>query len=194
NNTGGTVYATRNLRYENSAAALDNTGGQFGAGSTAWLDLADIDNSGGGRIQAGTLWLTADTMDNDGGEAGADILHADIANLTGSGRLYGAQWLDLVFSGDYTFGSGEQLESGNRLDLTVSGTFTNQGTLESAGELNLTAGNVVNQGTINASNAGGTGVNRIHADGSIDNRSGGSIEGDTVELVAGTVTNTGDII
>ncbi|MGY0619423.1 hemagglutinin repeat-containing protein [Lysobacter sp. A378] len=193
-NTDGTVYATRNLRYENSSGVLDNAGGQFGAGDTAWLDLADIGNTNGGRIQAGTLWLTADTMDNQGGEAGADILHAQVASFTGSGRLYGAQWLDLVFSGDYTYGAGEQLESGDRLDLTVAGTFTNQGTLESAGTLNLTAGNVVNQGTINASNASGTGLNSISASGTIDNHTGASIEGDTVELVAGRVTNTGDII
>src|SRR5690606_30690434 len=39
-----------------------------------------------------------------------------------------------------------------------------------------------------------TGVNRIVASGDIDNRDGGRIEGDSVELEARDVTNTGDIV
>ena len=116
-NSAGTVYATRHLRYENSAGTLTNAGGQFGAGDTTWLDLARIDNTDEGRIQAGTLWLTATQLDNAGGEAGADILHAQIGTMTGSGRLYAAQWLELAFSGNFTYEDGEQLESGDRLDL-----------------------------------------------------------------------------
>src|SRR5690606_14661831 len=135
--SGGTVYATRDLRYENPAGRLANVGGQFGAGSTAWLDLASIDNRDGGLVRAGTLWLETPQLHNDGGEVAADVLHARIDAMTGAGRVYGAQWLDLVFSGDFTYLDGTAFESGGRLDLTVHGTFTNQGTLQSASELNL---------------------------------------------------------
>ena len=193
-NSGGTVYATRDLRYENPAGRLANVGGQFGAGETAWLDLASIDNRDGGLIRAGTLWLETPQLHNDGGEVAADVLHAQIDAMTGAGRVYGAQWLDLVFSGDFTYLDGTAFESGGRLDLTVHGTFTNQGTLQSASELNLVADDLVNEGTINASNTEGTGVTRISADGLVDNRTGASIEGDLVELTADDVRNTGDII
>src|SRR5690606_23740338 len=101
-----------------------------------------------------------------------------------AGRVYGAQWLDLVLSGDFTYLDGTAFESGGRLDLTVHGTFTNQGTLQSASEPNLVADDLVNEGTINASNTEGTGVTRISADGLVDNRTGASIEGDLVELTA----------
>ncbi|WP_147674789.1 hemagglutinin repeat-containing protein [Vulcaniibacterium tengchongense] len=194
NNASGTTYATRHLRYETAAGVLDNAGGRFGAGDTAWLNLARIGNGSGGRIQAGTLWLTVPVLDTSGGEIGADRLHAQIATLTGTGRLFGAQWLNLAFSGDFVHQDGLRLESNGSLGLTVSGTFTNQGTLQSASELVINAANLVNHGTINASNAAGTGVNRITVGGAIDNRVGASIEGDAVALAARDVSNTGDIV
>ena len=199
NNAGGTVYAIRTLRYENAAGTLDNgayngIGGQFGAGDAAWLNLASISNTNGGRIQAGTVWLTTPMLDVTGGEVAANTLHARLTSLNGVGRLYGAGWLDVDFSGDFTYANGQRFDSDGQLDLNVAGTFTNQGALQTAGELNVTAANLINQGAINASNGNGTGVVRLTATGTLDNQRGASLEGDTVELTALDVTNTGDIV
>ncbi|WP_206860613.1 hemagglutinin repeat-containing protein [Lysobacter changpingensis] len=193
-NRNGTVFATREARFQNGAATLFNAAGQFGAGDTARLNLASIDNAGGGRIQAGSLWLSMPTLDTSGGEIAANALHLQLGSLTGTGRVYGAQWLDIDFTGDFTYGNGLRLESDRLLDLSVAGTLTNLGTLQTPGELAITAGHLVNQGTINASNADGTGINRITVGGVIDNRTGASLEGDTLSLIAGSVVNTGDIV
>lgn len=194
-NTAGTVYASRNLAWENGGTTLINDAGRFGAGGVARLTAGHIQNRQDGRIQADTLWLDAPSLDNAGGEITANTLHAQLSVLGGAGRIYGAEWLNLHFNGDFTYAAGNRMEADGRFGLTVSGTFTNQGTLQSVGELHLTAGNVINDagGTINASNASGTGVNRITADGFIENREGASLEGDTLLLTARDFVNTGDI-
>ena len=190
-NGGGTLYASGDLRYQNTAATLDNGNGRFGAGGSAWLELAQLGNASGGRVQAGTLWLDAMGINNNG-EIGADALHANLVGLTGSGRLYAAQWLDAHYTGNFTLAS-QELASDGRLDLQVSGKFTNQGTLKSAGELNIQATDVINQGDILASNVAGDGAARIAVTGSIDNRQGASIEADSLDLSADRVLNTGDV-
>lgn len=193
-NRGGTVFANREASFGSGAGTLLNAGGQFGAGDAARLNLASVSNAGGGRIQAGSLWLTVPTLDTSGGEVAANSLHLQLGSLTGTGRVYGSQWLDIDFTGDFTYGNGLRLESDRLLDLSVAGTFTNLGTLQTPGELAINAGNLINQGTINASNAAGTATSRIRVGGVIDNRTGASLEGDTLSLVAGSVTNTGDIV
>lgn len=194
NNAGGTVFAARNLAYENAAGTLDNAGGQFGAGESARIALANVSNTNSGRIQAGTVWLTTPHLDLSGGEVAANTLHANLATLTGLGRLYGAQWLDVDFSGDFAYENGQRFESDALLDLAAAGAFTNRGTLQTAGELALSAASLSNHGTINASNADGTGLARINIAGTIDNQRGASLEGDTLVLTATDVTNTGDIV
>ncbi len=193
-NTGGSVFATRHLRYQNIDGSLDNTRGQFGAGDTAWVQLARVDNRRGGRLQAGTVWLTTPLLDIEGGEVAANTLHADLTHLVGLGRLHGVQWLDVDIHGDFTYADGQRFESDGLLDLTVTGTLTHQGTLQTAGELALAAANLTNQGVINASNTGGTGLARINVAGALDNQRGARLEGDTVTVVARDVSNTGDIV
>ena len=196
NNGGGTAYATRNLSFQNINGTLDNTNGQFGAGDTAWLNLAQITNNSG-HLQANTLWLITPTLNNDGGEVVGTTVHATFASLNGIGRLYGAQLLDAHVTGDYTHLAGQRLESDSVLSLTVDGTLTNQtATMQTPGELDITAANVINTngGVINASATDGSAVANITASGSIDNQHGATLEGDTLALAANTLTNTGDII
>jgi len=102
--------------------------------------------------------------------------------------------LDLDFSSDFASESGQRFESDVLLDLAVAGAFTNRGTLETAGKLALSAASLSNHGTINASNADGTGLARINVAGAIENQRGASLEGDTLTLTATDVTNTGDIV
>ncbi|MGX5732278.1 hemagglutinin repeat-containing protein [Pseudoxanthomonas beigongshangi] len=193
-NTGGSVFATRHLRYRNNEGTLDNTRGQFGAGDTAWVELARVDNRQGGRLQAGTVWLTTPRLDIEGGEVAANILHADLAGLTGLGRLHGVQWLDVDIHGDFTYADGQRFESDGLLDLTVTGTLTHQGTLQTAGELAIAAAHLTHQGVINASNTEGTGLARINVAGVLDNQRGARLEGDTVVVAARDLTNTGNIV
>ncbi len=193
-NTGGTVFATGDLRYQNLDGTLDNTGGRFGAGDTAWIQLARLDNRQGGHLQADTIRLTTPLLDIDGGEIAANVLHADLTTINGLGRLYGVRWLDVDIHGDFTYANGQRFESDGLLDLTVEGTLTHQGTLQTAGELTLTAVNLTNQGVINASNADGTGLARINVAGALDNQRGARLEGDTVAVTAHDVSNMGDIV
>jgi filamentous hemagglutinin len=194
NNAGGTTFATRNLSYQNANATLDNTHGQFGAGDTAWLNLAQITNNNG-HLQADTLWLTTPTLNNDGGEVDGTTVHATFASLSGIGRLYGADLLEAHITSDYTHLAGQRLESDGVLSLTVDDTLTNQGTLQTPGELDITAANIINTNgaVINASAADGSAVANLHASGSIDNQQGASLEGDTLALTANTLSNTGNI-
>ncbi|PMQ04315.1 tRNA nuclease CdiA-2 [Dyella sp. AD56] len=189
NNAGGTTYATRDLRYQNGNATLDNTGGTFGAGGTAWLTLGTLTNTSG-HVQADTLWLTTPVLNNGGGAISANALHATLTTLNGLGTLRGANSLDAHILGDYTLAAGQQLQSDGTLSLAVDGTLTNQGTLQTQGTLNVTAANLINQGTINASNGNGSASATVSAGGQIDNRAGASIEGDTLTLNASDVTNT----
>ncbi|GAB2795479.1 hemagglutinin repeat-containing protein [Dyella kyungheensis] len=195
NNAGGTIYATNNLSFQNGNATLDNTGGQFGAGNTATLNLAAITNASGGHIQASTVWLTTPTLNNNGGEVDGTNVHATLSGLSGIGRIYGSQLLDAHITGDYTNLAGQRLESDGVLSLTVDGTLTNQGTLQTSGELDVTAANIINTNgaVINASADNGSAVAHITASGSIDNQTGGSLEGDTLTLQGHDVTNTGNI-
>jgi len=192
NNDAGTVFAERALRFESANGTLDNGTGTFGAGDNATLTLANVSNATGGRIQAGILTLTTLNLHTDG-EITGNVVHAQLANLSGTGRLYGAQELDAKFSGDYTYGTGPRLESDVKLGLNVTGALTNTGTLQTPGELALSATSVINEGTINASSGDGSGYAHISA-GNIENRRGASIEGDWLELNADVVNNTGEIV
>jgi filamentous hemagglutinin len=192
NNNAGSVFAHRTLRYENAAGTLDNGAGKIGAGENATLNLARIDNAAGGVIDAGTLWLTTRNLRTDG-EVSGDTVHAQLTSLSGSGRLHGRQQLDVDMGGDFAYGSGPRLESDVLLDLSVAGTFTNSGKLQTPGELALTATRVINNGTIDASSADGSGYVHIAA-GTVQNNRDASLEGDKLELAATTVTNTGNII
>ncbi|HEY0503177.1 MAG TPA: hemagglutinin repeat-containing protein [Lysobacter sp.] len=193
-NSSGTAFTNRNLSFENAAGTLTNAGGLFGAGDTALLTLANVSNTNNGLIQAGNVWLNTPNLDLSGtGKVIGNEVHAQLTTLTGDGSLYGTQWLDADFSGDYTYGTGPTLASDTLLDLAVAGTFTNVGALQTPGELALSATSVINQGAINASNADGSGYAHITA-GSIENRRGASLEGDWLELNANVVNNTGDIV
>ncbi|PXV58498.1 filamentous hemagglutinin family N-terminal domain-containing protein [Dyella jiangningensis] len=194
NNIGGTVYATGDLSYQNGNAWLDNSGGQFGAGGTAWTTLSSITNANSGHIQAGTLWLNTTTLNLNGGEIDAGALHAQVSAINGVGRLYGSQLLDAHINGDYTYAAGQRFESDGVLSLTVGGTLTNQGALQTQGELDITAANLINQGSINASAGNGGASANINTSGLIDNQRGGRIEADTLTLTASDVTNTGNIV
>ncbi|HET6554025.1 MAG TPA: filamentous hemagglutinin N-terminal domain-containing protein, partial [Dyella sp.] len=196
NNTGGTTYATRDLSFQNPNAILDNTGGQFGAGDTATLNLAAITNSSGGHMQANTLALTTPTLTNDGGTVKGALVQATFGTLNGIGQIYGAQELDAHVTGDYTHLAGQRLESDGVLSLIVDGTLTNQGTLQTPGELDLMAASLINTNgaVINASADDGSGVANIHVSGSVDNQQGATLEGDTLNVSATTLTNTGNIV
>ncbi|MET3653919.1 two-partner secretion domain-containing protein [Dyella japonica] len=193
NNAGGTTYATRDLSFQNPTTTLDNTGGQFGAGNTATLNLASLTNDTTGLLQGSSLWLTAPTVSNNGGTITANDLHVTLASLTGAGTLNGTQSLDLHATGDFTNGAGQSLQSNGTLDLTVNGTLTNQGTLQTPGTLNVTAANLINQGTINASASDGSGVANVNVSGTLNNQASADLEGDTLAINAGTITNTGNL-
>jgi filamentous hemagglutinin len=189
NNSQGTVTAARNLSYQNSSATLDNTGGQFGANGIAWLNLISVANIRG-RLQADTLWLTTPLLNNTEGHVVADAQHTALRTLAGLGTLTGSQALDVHFLGDYTHLAGQGFKSDGVLSLKVDGTLTNQGTVQTRGELHVTAYNLINQGTLTASNDEGTASAHLSVNGQIGNQTGASIDADTLTLNATDVTNT----
>ncbi|WP_267225775.1 filamentous hemagglutinin N-terminal domain-containing protein [Dyella silvae] len=189
-NAGGKVVAARHLSYQNAGATLDNTNGSVGAGDTAWLNLGTLTNTAG-QVQANTLWLTTPVLNNQDGDVGANTLHATLTNLNGLGTLHGTDTLDIHVLGDYTHQAGQHFNSDGVLSLTVDGTLTNQGTLQTQGELDVTAADLINQGTLNASATDGSARATLTIAGTLDNHEAdASIAGDTLTLSANDIRNT----
>ncbi len=193
-NASGLAYAERDLFYRNAGTTVDNAGGEIGAGRAVAIEAATLGNNKG-RIVAAQVELTLSRLENEAGDvSGSQRLNAVLGALAGNnGRLFGHERATIRLFGDYTHNGSQRFESNGVLALNVDGTLTNQGTLQSAGELQVNAAAVVNTvtGKFNSSRADDSGMTRINA-GRIDNA--GRIEGDGVSLTAADLINTGTVI
>lgn len=194
NNAGGLLYAERNLSTQSASGAVDNTGGEIGAGNAIALAANTLTNTNG-RITANDVDLTLNHLENTQGQIAAyDKLTAQLGSLTGTGgRLFGHREAAIHLAGDYTHQDQQTFASNGLLALTVDGTLTNAGTLESLGALAIGANTVVNTatGSLNSSNASNTGVTQVTAN-TLTNA--GRIEGDGITLTANDIANTGAVI
>lgn len=194
NNAGGLLYAERNLSTQSASGVIDNTEGEIGAGDAIAL-AADTLTNADGRITANDIDLTLNHLENTQGQIAAyDKLNAQLGSLTGTGgRLFGHREAAIHLAGDYTHQDQQTFASNGLLALTVDGTLTNAGTLESLGALAIGANTVVNTatGSLNSSNASNTGVTQVTAN-TLSNA--GRIEGDGITLTANDIANTGAVI
>lgn len=168
-NTGGTLYAARNLAWSNRLATLINRSGHLGAGGNTVLALATLENTGGETAASGNVTL-------------------DLGSLGGSGRVVAGNDLALTLAGNYTNVAGNTLKANRNASLTFSGNLDNASgaTLSAVGALAVKAAAITNSGTFDSA------ATSLTATGALANS--GRIEGDTVAITAASVGNTGTLI
>ncbi len=194
-NRGGQVYAGNDLTLDNANATVLNGSGELSASNLFTLRAASLDNANG-RVITRSNRLYLGTLNNANGEISAyQQLWAQLQAFQGSGgRLFGGTELELHLAGNYTHGTGQQLQSNGRLALNVGGTLTNQGRIETSGNLELNAAQIDNTaaGTISAGNGAGNASATLNATQGINNQ--GRIDGDVVQATSNTFTNTGTVM
>lgn len=170
-NTGGDVYAARDLDWNNANASLTNAQGSLQAGGDLSLDLASLDNTGGtiAANQNGTLRL---------------------GSFTGLGKIAAGQDLSLMLGGNYTNAADSELSANRDLTLNVAGDFSNAvgATLQAVNRLTVNAANIDNAASATLNSTATT----LTANGALTNE--GSIEGNAIALTAGSLTNTANIM
>ncbi len=194
-NRSGQVYAGNDLTLDNANATVLNGSGELSASNLFTLRAASLDNTSG-RVITRSNRLYLGTLNNANGEISAyQQLWAQLQAFQGSGgRMFGGIELELHLAGNYTHGTGQQLQSNGRLALNVGGTLTNQGRIETSGNLELNATQIDNTaaGTISAGNGAGTASATLNASQGINNL--GRIDGDVVQATSTTFTNTGTVM
>lgn len=180
---------------------LDNSGNLI-TGGNASLNAESLTNSG--KIMASRLTLRAGSLNNSGlwqGSTSLDALSTGDLTQSSTGRALSGG--DLLL-GAATLNTGGTLQGGNAQITT--GSWQNQGSLLSTGELNaaidndlnnrgsllsqggaqLSAQNLVNTGSVLAEKA------MTLNGGSLNNS--GAIQGDTLSVTPASVTNQGNLI
>ncbi|HMM19100.1 MAG TPA: hemagglutinin repeat-containing protein [Selenomonadales bacterium] len=169
-NTGGTLSAQQDLTIQPGAASLDNAGGTATAGNNLTVRAATIHNAGGTLAARQDAALSAQ-------------------RLTGAGTVSAGRDLGVAISGDYTHAADAVLEANNNLNLTVTGSITNQGSLTAVHNATVDGANIANQ--TGATIAAGAELT-VNAGGSLANQ--GGLTGDALTLNARNVNNTGAIM
>ncbi|PZD61244.1 Contact-dependent inhibition of growth factor CdiA, partial [Pantoea ananatis] len=180
---------------------LDNSGNLI-TGGNASLNAGSLTNSG--KIMASRLTLRAGSLNNSGLWQGSTALDAlSTGDLTQSSTGRALSGGDLLL-GAATLNTGGTLQGGNA--QITAGSWQNQGSLLSTGELNaaidndlnnrgsllsqggaqLSAQNLVNTGSVLAEKA------MTLNGGSLNNS--GAIQGDTLSVTPASVTNQGNLI
>ncbi len=168
NNRGGALYGARGLTLTQSGAALANDGGVVLGGQDVNLHVASLTNTGGAI------------------RANRDI--AAQGAVSGSGEMTAGGNLSLNITGDYLNDAANRLRADGNMQVTVSGTLTNTGTLGAAGNTTVQAANVVNTASGDITGTATT----VSAANGINNA--GRIEGDAVQTNSAGLFNTGTVI
>ncbi|PUA18082.1 filamentous hemagglutinin N-terminal domain-containing protein [Glaciimonas sp. PCH181] len=204
-NNAGTLYAGRQLQFDQRNAALTNIDGNIGAAGNIALTVASLDNTqgliGNTSAQASTVKRDDDGMDgdialeigntltNDAGTIGsARNLRLNANALSGEGKVIAGQDGAISLQGDYVNTAGNRLSGNRDFVFATTGNLTNSGDIEAVRHLTLRAANVDNQhsGLINA----GDGNTIIRAAGGITNT--GRIYGNDIALGAQIIINDVD--
>ena len=175
-----------------TARDIDNRAGAMRADQALTLTGAGHLDNQNGLLSSGQIVAVRDqspgprsqTVSNDGGTliAGRQ-LSIDSAGLDGNGKLLSQGDLSLSLSGDYTQ-TGTLIAAGNAT-LTFGGTLSNQARLEAGSTLTVSAANLDNS----ASGSLRGDRTRLSASDTLSNR--GLIDGRETLLQADTVANIG---
>ncbi|NQE80227.1 hemagglutinin repeat-containing protein [Pantoea ananatis] len=196
----GTLNGTGALDGQ-TTGLLDNSGNLI-TGGNASLNADSLTNSG--KIMASGLTLRAGSLNNSGlwqGSTSLDALSTGDLTQSSTGRALSGG--DLLL-GAATLNTGGTLQSGNA--QITAGSWQNQGSLLSTGELTAAIDNDINNGgsllsqggaQLSAQNLVNTGS--VLAEkamtlngGSLNNS--GAIQGDTLSVTPASVTNQGNLI
>ncbi|MGK8977003.1 hemagglutinin repeat-containing protein [Burkholderia cenocepacia] len=191
------------------AGGVSGMGAITGNGDVT-IDAASISNTQGGQLSGASLNVHGNTLDNSGGTIGnvtnsnGDVnvtttgaitntngqissthdLSIAAATLQGGGTYSATHDANVNLQGDYTAASDTQFNVGHDLAFTLSGTFTNNASLQSVNNLSVNAGNIVNAGALTAG-----GLLRTQ---STDLTNTGALVGASVSLNAtNTISNLG---
>ncbi|QBC30127.1 hypothetical protein [Pandoraea sp. XY-2] len=155
----GAGAITGNGRVDLRASTISNTlGGQL-SGATVSIDADTLDNTGGGignlaGSRGDVAIKTAGALTNASGQIGAtNDLNVTAATLAGGGAYGAAHDVAVNVEGDFAMTPALKFAAGHELAITLSGTFTNDTRVEAVENLNITAGDIANSGTMMA---GGT--------------------------------------
>jgi len=180
NNSHGTLYAAGNLSMVQTGASINNYAGSIGAAGNLVLSSSSLNNNYG--LIANLANGTGDTtlrssrnISNTGGRIGsARDLSLTTNSLLGSGKIVGGRDAAIRLQGNYVNTGGLPFSANRNLTFSVSGSFTNQSTLQAVGGLTLNAASINNlpTGRINSS------VTTLNTSGNIDNS--GRIEGGSI--------------
>ncbi|VVD93297.1 hemagglutinin repeat-containing protein [Pandoraea soli] len=155
----GAGAITGNGRVALGASTISNTlGGQL-SGATVSIDADTLDNTGGGignlaGSRGDVAIKTVGALTNTRGQIGAtNDLNVTAATLAGGGAYGAAHDVAVNVDGDFAMTPALKLAAGHELAITLPGTFTNDTRVEAVENLNITAGDIANSGTMMA---GGT--------------------------------------
>lgn len=169
NNIDGQFKTVKNLTLDQSTANLSNTGGQLKAGNGLNLKANLINNEGG---------MIASVQD----------MNLSISGLAGAGQTIAGQSLN-ISSSEFTNNEASQIKADRNIDINVSGTFKNNGTITAVSNLNIHTNNLENN--TNAALIGGTKLNVLAGD-KVDNH--GRFEADLVKVSGKEIRNSGEYI
>ncbi|PQK72631.1 hemagglutinin repeat-containing protein [Pantoea ananatis] len=196
----GTLNGNRALDGQ-TTGLLDNSGNLI-TGGNASLNAESLTNSG--KIMASGLTLRAGSLNNSGlwqGSTSLDALSTGDLTQSSTGRalsggdlLLGAATLNTAgtlqgVNAEITSGSWQNqgsLLSTGELTAAIDSNLTNGGSLLSQGGAQLSAQNLVNTGSVLAEKA------MTLNGGSLNNS--GAIQGDTLSVTPASVTNQGNLI
>ncbi|WP_210530783.1 hemagglutinin repeat-containing protein [Pantoea ananatis] len=196
----GTLNGTRALDGQ-TTGLLDNSGNLI-TGGNASLNAESLTNSG--KIMASGLTLRAGSLNNSGlwqGSTSLDALSTGDLTQSSTGRalsggdlLLGAATLNTAgtlqgVNAEITSGSWQNqgsLLSTGELTAAIDNDINNGGSLLSQGGAQLSAQNLVNSGSVLAEKA------MTLNGGSLNNS--GAIQGDTLSVTPASVTNQGNLI
>lgn len=177
------------------AGTVTNRGTIASSGALTFSEAnANLDNTAGGEVTAaGDLRIAVNGVRNDGGRiATTDGSGGNLAVITNTfsnhgGTLASDRDLQLVLPGSYV--NESLLHAGRNLTLSLGGDLTNTatGTLEAVGTLHAEVGGQMTNaqgGVVQAQNVD------LHVVGALSNS--GEITGNTVNVSADSVVNTGN--
>ncbi|WP_392432438.1 hemagglutinin repeat-containing protein [Yersinia sp. HM-2024] len=119
----------------------------------------DISTQRANLLALGALTLNASanagqTLNNQSGTLAANSIHLKLSQLNNNaGKITASEDLAISLQRDFTHLAGSTLQAGRDLTLTTSGDVTNSGQLLAGGKLSTDSSNLLNSGTIIATQA-----------------------------------------
>ncbi|WP_288494510.1 hemagglutinin repeat-containing protein [uncultured Pantoea sp.] len=175
-NNAGRIQGASSLNL-NADTTNNRQGGELLTSGQLTLNGGDLNNAG--LIQADKLALTADNWQNSGNALSAGNATLKVKTLTNSGKILGQQSIDL--QGNTTDNSGWLLAK----VLAFQGDLINSGLIQGDTALTLKGGSLSNQATGQLQTAGNADITAS----SLDNQ--GQLQGDNLAVTAQRWQNSG---